>query len=115
MFQFNPEENEKFRQYTRELIAGQVRSILRGELSGIVHAEIAKLRLLQPGSPTLNELVTKHVNAQIQHAIARVKPDAQSMVRDELRQIIKQTIDPITADITKAVRRQMVATLQELT
>ena len=41
----NIEEDDMFRQHVKSLIEGQVRHVLREQLSGIVAGEIAKLRL----------------------------------------------------------------------
>ena len=60
----NIEEDDMFRQHVKSLIEGQVRHVLREQLSGIVAGEIAKLRLLQPNSPTLNDLVAAELKKQ---------------------------------------------------
>lgn len=67
------EEDDMFRQHVKSLIEGQVRHVLREQLSGIVAGEIAKLRLLQPNSPTLNDLVAAELKKQTS---VRVTPSA---------------------------------------
>lgn len=58
------EEDDMFRSHVKSLIEGQVRHVLREQLSGIVAGEIAKLRLLQPNSPTLGDLVAAELKKQ---------------------------------------------------
>ena len=67
------EEDEMFRQHVKSLIEGQVRHVLREQLSGIVAGEIAKLRLLQPNSPALGYLVAAELERQ---ASQKVTPSA---------------------------------------
>ena len=60
----NIEEDDMFRQHVKSLIEGQVRHVLREQLSGIVAGEIARLRLLQPNSPALGYLVAAELEKQ---------------------------------------------------
>lgn len=92
-------EDADFRKHVKDLLSGEVRGMLRTELKGIVFAEIAKLRLLQPESPELTKLIEKslreavanqtrmmnqHINSMVQHAInAELTP----MKRDVAKQL----------------------------
>ncbi len=80
------EEDEMFRQHVKSLIGGQVRHVLREQLSGIVAGEIAKLRLLQPNSPTLGDLVAaelkKQVKAEVEKAITPLAQQVKSALSD---------------------------------
>ena len=86
----NIEEDDMFRQHVKSLIEGQVRHVLREQLSGIVAGEIAKLRLLQPNSPTLGDLVAAELKKQTS---VRVTP---STIATELKR-------QITIEVSKAV------------
>lgn len=82
------EEDEMFRQHVKSLIEGQVRHVLREQLSGIVAGEIAKLRLLQPNSPTLGDLVAaelkKQVKAEVEKAITPLAQQVKSALSDAI-------------------------------
>ena len=86
----NIEEDDMFRQHVKSLIEGQVRHVLREQLSGIVAGEIAKLRLLQPNSPTLGDLVAAELKKQTS---VRVTPSAVAM---ELQKQVKAEVDKLT-------------------
>ena len=86
------EEDEMFRQHVKSLIGGQVRHVLREQLSGIVAGEIAKLRLLQPNSPTLGDLVVVELQKQVKAEVDKaIKPLAQQ-VKDVLSEAIAAKI-----------------------
>ena len=94
----NIEEDDMFRQHVKSLIEGQVRHVLREQLSGIVSGEIAKLRLLQPNCPTLSDLVAAELKKQTS---ARVTPDA---VRTELQKQVKAEVDKAITPLAQQVK-----------
>lgn len=112
MFKLDLESEAEFRKYVRELISGQVRSILRAELAGIVNAEIVKLRLLQPGDTTLSQLVAKQVDNAVAIAVKHTVPRTADMVRDQIQAAIKETIAPLVKDINLAVREQLIKAIR---
>lgn len=114
MFKLDLESEAEFRKYVRELISGQVRSILRAELAGIVSSEIVKLRLLQPGNTTLSELVAKQVHATVVSEIQNQRMWMKEIVNEQVHTMIKATLDPLVEDINKAVKRQLVTSLQRI-
>lgn len=88
------EEDEMFRQHVKSLIEGQVRHVLREQLSGIVAGEIAKLRLLRPNSLTLGDLVAAELKKQTSQ---KVTPSA---IATELQKQVKSALsDAIAAKI----------------
>lgn len=101
----NIEEDAEFRKHVKELITGQVRAILRAEMNGIVAAEIAKIRLLDPKSPQLGELVSQQVDKAITTAVSRANVDR--MVRDAAKSTVSQEIGRITDQIRMTVREEL--------
>ena len=87
------EEDDMFRQHVKSLIEGQVRHVLREQLSGIVAGEIAKLRLLQPGSSTLSDLVAtelqKQVKAEVDKAITPLAQQVKSALSEAIAANVK--------------------------
>ena len=85
------EEDEMFRQHVKSLIEGQVRHILCEQLSGIVAGEIAKLRLLQPNSPTLDDLVAAELKKQTSQKVTplAIATELQKQVKAEVDRAIK--------------------------
>lgn len=81
------EEDDMFRQHVKSLIEGQVRHVLREQLSGIVAGEIAKLRLLQPNSPTLSDLVATELR---KHTSTKISPAG---IASELQKQVKAEVD----------------------
>lgn len=69
-------EDEEFRQHVKDMISGEIRKILREELKGLVTGELARSRLLDPNSPTMNELINKRimelVSAQLQNQLHNI-------------------------------------------
>lgn len=114
MFKLDLESEAEFRKYVRELISGQVRSILRAELAGIVNAEIVKLRLLQPGDTTLSQLVAKQVNATVANEIQNQHMRMREIANEQVQTMIKAALDQLVEDINKAVKRQLVTSLQRI-
>ena len=93
------QEDEQFRKHVKELISGQVRSILREELAGIVSGEIAKLRLLQPDSPALSTLVTTEVNQAIRRASALTETSLRTSIQQHVQAGIAQHLGTIKTTI----------------
>lgn len=106
----NIQEDAAFREYVRDLIAGQVRGILREQLSGIIAGEIAKLKLLQPDSPMLSELVTKQVNAALYAAGGRMKDH----INAEILKVAKEQVAPMKEQIAAMVKKELVAAITAL-
>lgn len=94
----NIEEDDMFRSHVKALIEGQVRHILREQLTGIVAGEIAKLRLLQPGNPTLSEIVGAEVTKQTRHHLS------SSNIANELRTQCRAELEKHTAPVIKELR-----------
>ena len=103
----NIEEDDMFRQHVKSLIEGQVRHVLREQLSGIVAGEIAKLRLLQPNSPTLGDLVAAELKKQ---TAGRVTSSAIAM---ELKRQVKAEVDkeikPLAQQVKEALADSLIA------
>ena len=92
------EEDDMFRQHVKSLIEGQVRHVLREQLSDVVAGEIAKLRLLQPNSPTLSDLVAAELKKQTS---IKVTPSA---IATELQRQVKAEIDKAVKPLTQQVK-----------
>ena len=92
------EEDDMFRQHVKGLIEGQVRHVLREQLSGIVAGEIAKLRLLQPNSPTLGDLIATELKRQTSQ---RVTPSA---IASELQKQVKAEVDKAIKPLAQQVK-----------
>ena len=102
-------EDEHFRKHVRDMISGQVRGILREELGGIVAAELAKMRLLQPDSPALSEMVNRHVNlrvSQMGDQITRtVRSQLEAAMREEALKHSNAIKSSIHTHMVEAIRR----------
>ena len=94
----NIEEDDMFRSHVKSLIEGQVRHVLREQLSGIVAGEIAKLRLLQPNSPALSDLVAAELKKQ---TLQRVTPTA---IATELQKQVKLEVDKAITPLAQQVK-----------
>ena len=94
----NIEEDDMFRQHVKSLIEGQVRHVLREQLSGIVAGEIAKLRLLQPNSPTLSDLVAAELKKQTANLVT------PSRVSAEVQRLMKAEVDKATIPLAQQVK-----------
>jgi hypothetical protein len=92
------EDDEMFRQHVKSLIEGQVRHVLREQLSGIVAGEIAKLRLLKPNSPMLSDLVAAELKKQTS---MKVTP---SVIAAELQKQVKAEIDKAVTPLAQQVK-----------
>lgn len=101
------EEDPQFRAHVKELIGGQVRAILRDQLSGIVAGEIAKLRLLQPGDTTLSDMLEKQVRASIATETRRLNVDklVREKIQEEVAAAVAAPVAAIKASVTEAVRK----------
>lgn len=92
------EEDDMFRQHVKSLIEGQVRHVLSEQLSDIVAGEIAKLRLLQPNSPTLGDLVAAELKKQ---TAQKVTPLA---IANELQKQVKTEVDKVIKPLSQQVK-----------
>lgn len=103
------EEDEQFRASVRSLIEGQVRHVLREELSGIVAGEIAKLRLLQPNPPALSDMVTgvisKHVDAQVTRL--GIRTELQSAVKERVIQMVLEVDEDFRAAVLATINKKL--------
>lgn len=93
------EEDDLFREHVRRLIEGQVRHILREQLDGIVAGEIAKLRLLQPNSPSLSNLVADEIK---RHTAGRINSTA---VADEIKRQVRNEVAAIATPLAKEIKQ----------
>lgn len=100
------EEDPQFRAHVKELIGGQVRAILRDQLSGIVAGEIAKLRLLQPGDTTLSDMIQKQVQNTITSEVRRLNLDKliRDRIHDEVARAVAGHVATIKASVVQVVR-----------
>jgi acetoin utilization deacetylase AcuC-like enzyme len=101
-------EDAQFRAHVKEVLSGQVRSILREELQGIVKAEIAKLRILQPESKTLSEMVDFHVQRHVKQLVSDSVAEARGAIVRETR----DAVNPIVRQITANVKDHVIKAIQ---
>ena len=101
----NIEEDDMFRQHVKSLIEGQVRHVLREQLTGIVAGEIAKLRLLQPESPTLGDLVAAELKKQTSNLVtaSRVSTEVQRLVKVEVDKAIAPLAQRVKSALSEAI------------
>jgi hypothetical protein len=106
----NIEEDDQFRSHVRNLIEGQVRAVLREQLNGIVAGEIAKLRLLQPNSPTLGEHVAKEVSRVTAGAVNST--NVRQLLTEQVRMAVAQEIAPMVKELRGQFTNQLTAALK---
>ena len=99
------EEDDMFRQHVKSLIEGQVRHVLREQLSGIVAGEIAKLRLLQPGSSTLSDLVATELKKQTSQKVTptTIAAELQKQVKAEVDKAITPLAQQVKSALSEAI------------
>ena len=99
------EEDDMFRQHVKSLIEGQVRHVLRAQLSGIVAGEIAKLRLLQPNSPALSDLVAAELKKQTSQRVTplAIAAELQKQVKAEVGNAIKPLAQQVKDALSEAI------------
>lgn len=90
------EHDDQLRQSVRDLIAGEVRHILRNELDGIVRAELTALRLSGRETSQLNEAVKKVVDAEI-------KRTALDIIKSEVRTRIESMFKTLRFDMESQI------------
>ena len=104
------EEDDMFRQHVKSLIEGQVRHVLREQLSDVVAGEIAKLRLLQPNSPTLSDLVAAELKKQTS---LKVTPSAiAAELQRQVRVEIDKAINPLAQQVKDALSDAIAAKIR---
>ena len=105
------EEDDMFRRHVKSLIEGQVRHVLREQLSGIVAGEIAKLRLLQPDSPTLSDLVTAELKKQTSQKVtpSAIATELQRQVRIEIDKAVKPLAQQVKDALSEAIAARIKA------
>ena len=105
------EEDDMFRNHIKSMMEGQVRHILREQMAGIIAGEIAKLRLLQPQSQTLNELVAAELKKQTSGRItsAAVTTELQKHVKAEVDKQITPLMAQVKAALFQAVEAKIKA------
>ena len=104
------EEDDMFRQHVKSLIEGQVRHVLREQLSGIVAGEIAKLRLLQPNSSTLSDLVANELKKQTS---LKVTPSAIAMeLQKQVKAEVDKAIKPLAQQVKDALSEAIAAKIR---
>ena len=110
----NLEETEEFRQYVKHLIAGQVRSIIREEMGGIIATELAKLRLLQPDSPVLADLVQQRVEQSVKNIVAGAQHSARQQMKTLIRTEIARQVKPDMETLKRGIRDELTRLIKEL-
>lgn len=105
------EEDDMFRSHVKSLIEGQVRHVLREQLSGIVAGEIAKLRLLQPNSPTLSDLVATELRKQTSQKVTptAIATELQKQVRAEIEKAITPLAQQVKSALSDAIAAKIKA------
>lgn len=104
------EEDDMFRSHVKGLIEGQVRHVLREQLSGIVASEIAKLRLLQPNSQTLSDLVATELKRQTSQ---RVTPSAiATELQRQVKAEVEKAITPLAQQVKSALSEAIAAKIK---
>ena len=107
----NLEEDEEFRLYIKDLIQQQVRSVLREDLNGLIQAEIAKLRLLDPDSETMESMARIHLNKILTED---VKSRAiMPLIRSELQAMINLQLSPVVDNVKSLVASTLTKKLLE--
>lgn len=94
------EEDQKLRSYIKQIIEGQVRSLLREQLSGVIAGEIAKLRILQPDSTTLSAEVERQVNAAVSRVIA-------STMHAHVQKAVNEMAQPALKGARELLKREL--------
>lgn len=105
------EEDDMFRSHVKSLIEGQVRHVLREQLSGIVAGEIAKLRLLQPNSPTLSDLVATELRKQTSQKVTptAIATELQKQVRAEVEKASTPLAQQVKSALSDAIAAKIKA------
>lgn len=113
-FSVNLEATEEFRQHVKQMITGQVRSILRAELEGIVHGELAKLRLMRPDSTAMSELISKEVNHQIKEEVSRAVREIRKEMADEVARHARDVVAPLLAQIRSDIKSHLIQAIRNI-
>ena len=111
-FSVNLEATEEFRMHVRQMITGQVKSILRTELEGIVHGELAKLRLMRPDSTAMSEIITKEVNHQIKDEVARAVRELRAELGAEISKHARETIAPLMNQLRSDLKSHLIQAIR---
>lgn len=90
-------ENEVYR-FVRDKMVQAASVTIQRQAKGIVAGELAKLRLLQPNSPTLGDLVAAELKKQTS---VRVTPSA---IATELQKQVKAEVDKATKPLAQQVK-----------
>lgn len=101
------EETDELRMYVREFIEGQVRGMIREDILGIVHGEIAKHRMLDPSSPTLSELIGDEVARQLHGYLQRMGAQITRGIQDKVATEIATHKQLIEAAVSTEFQKQM--------
>lgn len=107
VLKINLEEDAEFRQYIKDMISGQVRAILREQMAGIISTELMKLRLTDPNSPSLNQMIEKAVKG----CIDEVKP-TKTQLLELARKELEKGAAPVIRELGATV---MVDVLDKIT
>ena len=101
----NIEEDDMLRQHVKSLIECQVRHVLCEQLSGIVAGQIAKLRLLQPNSPTQGALVTAELKKQTSQRVtpSAIATELQKQVKAEAEKAITPLAQQVKSALSDAI------------
>ena len=103
------EEDDQFRNHVKSLIEGQVRHILREQLQGVIAGEIAKLRLLQPNSTTIGDMVAielrRHTASKV--TAADVSKEVSRLVAIEVANQVKPLSQQVKDIVAKTFANQL--------
>lgn len=88
-FTLAAQNDETLREEIRKIVTTETRRVIAEELGSIIKAEVAKLRLTDPDSPTINGMIRHHIGDRLDAIMANyVGPNE---VRRELQAAIKLT------------------------
>ena len=96
-------EDADFRKHVKDMLSGEIRGMLRTELKGIVFAEIAKLRLLQPDAPELSKLIEKSLHEAVSSQLRRM----DTYINMTIRQAVQAELVPMKDKIGKQLKVAM--------
>lgn len=114
LININIEQDEDFRKHIKDMIAGQVRAILRDELAGIVSGEIAKLRIMQPGDTTFSQMIDAAVNNAVQRITREVQAETDTKIRHAVANDMKKNIEQTIAQLRAELHERVATCLDDL-
>lgn len=96
-----PDDDEQLRAYIQQKIEGQVRVVLREQLAGIVASKIVEMRLTDPNSSALHDIIQNQIHRTIKDSLdpSRIRVEASKAATEEGRKIINEHAAVIRARI----------------